>query len=364
MVAPLNNFADPSSSHGENMPDLKSWTLDEQKRFWFGLAHDAIQFWGLGASRLSWLGYSNNAVFKVCAPRGIYVLRMHLPGRGRAERLASELAWLQYLRQNTELFAPAPVPLPDNTAQDLFAALRPAQLAPDAVLCSLFQYKEGDTKSAKKLTAADVRAVGLYLGALHREGQFEPPTGFARPSLDWEGMFGQESLYTVGDSSISISDEQADTFERVEDCVRRTMASIDRGPGTFGLIHGDLLSKNIIFHNDQLVALDFEYCGWGYFLYDLAPLLWQLKGERPGDYAQLEDALWSGYKSKTGMDAGMRDHLEAFLAARQLLSCRWLLAKAGHPALRGLAPKLLVDRTSELRDYLTSGVLTRQSLTL
>ena len=35
------------------------------------------------------------------------------------------------------------------------------------------------------------------------------------------------------------------------------------------------------------LRLDFEYCGWGFYLYDLAPLLWQLKGERASDYLML-----------------------------------------------------------------------------
>jgi len=364
LVVLLNNFTDPLSSHGERMPGFANWTLDEQKRFWFGLARDVIELWGLGASRLSWLGYSSNAVFKVTAPRGIYVLRLHLPGRVRAAYLESELAWLQYLRMNTDLLAPAPVPLQEDGAEVLFTSLKPAELAPDVVLCSLFEYIDGESQSAQDLTAADVRAVGAYLGTLHREGQFEPTDGFMRPRMDWEGLFGDESPYSVRDSIISPTTEQADTFEQVEDRVRSAMAAIDRGPDSFGLIHGDLLAKNILRCDGQPAALDFEYCGWGYFLYDLAPLLWQLKGERPNDYGTLEAAMWAGYTSKTGLDERMRAHLEGFIAARQLASCRWLLANAGHPALREIAPKLLEDRTLELRDFLKNGVLNRTSLTL
>lgn len=197
------------------MPGFANWTLDEQKRFWFGLARHAIELWGLGASHLSWLGYSSNAVFKVNARGGIYVLRLHLPGRVRAAYLQSELIWLQNLRLNTDLLAPAPVPLQDNAADLLFTSLKPAQLAPDAVLCSLFKYIDGESKSARELSAEDVHAVGAYLGRLHREGQFEPPDGFMRPRMDWEGLFGEESPYAVRDSIIRTIPEQTDTFEQV-----------------------------------------------------------------------------------------------------------------------------------------------------
>ncbi len=346
------------------MPGFEHWTLDEQKRYWLGLARDVIELWRLGGARLSWLGYSSNAVFKASTRSGIFVLRLHRPGKVRAERLESELRWLQYLSQNTDLLAPLPVPLPDYARDVLFTSVRPARLEPDAVLCSLFEFIDGESKSAQELSAVEVHAVGVYLGKLHREGQFEPPPGFKRPRMDWEGLFGAESPYTADEPIIAPSNEQADTFAQVENHLRSVMDAIDRGPDSFGLIHGDLLAKNILFRAGQPVALDFEYCAWGYFLYDLAPLLWQLKGDRPADYPLLEEALWSGYTAKTTVNPQARAHLEAFMAARQLASCRWLLAHASHPTVRAVAPKLLEDRAAELRDFLSSGVLKRQSLTL
>ena len=358
------------------MPEFANWTLEEQKRFWFGLARAVILRWRLGPARLSWLGYSGNAVFKVISPGGIYVLRLHLPGKVRAEYLESELTWLQNLRQNTGLLAPSPVPLPD-TAQDkvtdnapdnsskvLYTTVKPAQLAPGAVLCSLFEFIAGEPKSAQSLSSADVYAVGLYLGKLHREGQFVAAAGFLRPSMDWQGMFGAESPYAVQDAIIAPSAEQADIFAQVEKRLRAALSAIDRNARNFGLIHGDLLAKNILFRAELPLALDFEYCGWGYFLYDLAPLLWQLKCERAAEYPQLEAAMWRGYISQTGLDEDLRVQLEAFIAARQLLSCRWLLANASHAALRAVAPKLLAERAAELRGFLDSGVLKRKSRTL
>ena len=350
--------------YGEQMRGLANWTLEEQKRFWCDLAHEVIEQWGLGRSRLSWLGYSNNAVFAVNTFGGRYVLRLQMSGRVSAEFLESELVWLQRIRLNTKLLAPVPVPLQVDGAEVLFASVSPARLSPDAVLCCLFEFVYGESRSAKELSADDVYSVGAYLGTLHRAGQFEPPDAFSRPRMDWEGLFGEESPYLARDSIVSLSGEQARIFEQVEDCVRTAMSTIDRGPESFGLIHGDLLAKNILYCDDLPVALDFEYCGWGYFLYDLAPLLWQLKGERPAEYIYLEDAMWSGYASETGLTEHERDRLEIFIAARQMASCRWLLANAGNPTVRQVAPQLIEDRAMELRDFLENGVLKRKSRTL
>lgn len=346
------------------MPEYANWSLDEEKRFWLALAHEVIQHWRLGAVHLDWLGYSGNAVFKVGAPGGSYVLRMHLPGRVRADYLASELSWLRYLRAHTSLLAPVPLPLPGNESDALYYAHRLAPQEPDVVLCCLFEYLAGESKPAQDLSSADLYALGIYLGTLHQDGQFEAPSGFARPKMQAETMFGAGSLYAIRDASIALTAQQADIFERVQTRLRAEMAGIARNSSSFGLIHGDLLAKNILFRAGTPVALDFEYCAWAFFLYDLAPILWQLKGERPGDYPQLEEALWRGYTAKTGIDMRARDRLEVFIAARQLASCRWLLAHAAHPEMRALAPRLLADRTQELRGYLETGLLQRRSLTL
>ena len=130
--------------------------------------------------------------------------------------------------------------------------------------------------------------------------------------------------------------------------VGQVMARLDREPASIGLIHADLLSKNALFGRAAVAALDFEYSGWGYFLYDLAPLLWGLRGERRADYAPLEDALLDGYRSARPNAQVDREALEAFVAARQVASCRWLLQNRHHPHLRSAAPDLIRQRTAEL----------------
>ena len=142
------------------------------------------------------------------------------------------------------------------------------------------------------------------------------------------------------------------------------MARLDREPASFGLIHADLLSKNALFGRNGVAALDFEYSGWGYFDYDLAPLLWELRGERPADYARLEDALLEGYRSARRDARIDREALEAFVAARQLASCRWLLQNRHHPHLRSATPDLIRQRAAELEYFLNGGVLQRRSPTL
>jgi Ser/Thr protein kinase RdoA (MazF antagonist) len=128
------------------------------------------------------------------------------------------------------------------------------------------------------------------------------------------------------------------------------------------MIHGDFITKNTIFQGDQVCALDFEYCAFGYFLYDLAPALLGLSPLE--HYAMLKDALWQGYTAYRPLPDRYRDYLETFVAGRHVASCRWIASNLDNPQIREHAPQILADRTDELRDFLRTGRLERKSAIL
>ena len=341
------------------------WTLAQQQALWQSLASEALSVWGLRGREVSWLGYSSNAVFKVVTAGGDFVLRLHAPGPVTSARLRSELAWLRHIRQQSDLLAPFPLPVADGVAQDSLVALAHAQLPPPhQVFACVFAYMPGDGKAAQALTQDDVCAVGRYLAQLHTGGQFQPPADFERPRLDAEGFFADDSPYASSREGDALTAAQLAVCREVAQTVEAAMARLAQLPGSFGLIHGDLLAKNVLFTADGVAALDFEHCAWGYFLYDLAPLLWQLKGERADDYEDLEAVMWAGYVSLRPQANSEREDLETLIAARQLASCRWLLQNQHHPQVRAAAPTLLAGRIEELRRFLAKGRLQRRTATL
>jgi Ser/Thr protein kinase RdoA (MazF antagonist) len=347
------------------MADFKTLSLGEQQIIWMQLGCEVIKNWNLVVKDVSWLGYTNNAVLKVDTESGAYVLRLHPPGRIDIPTLIAELEWLKVIRRNTNLSAPYPKSTVVDGEDVLFVTVYSDKLpSPNLVYCTLFDYVEGEPKPAQDITSDDMRRVGEYLGKLHTAGQFTPPQGFVRPWLNWEGLFGENSPYNPRENAHIITAEQLAVFDKVANRVQQTMEDVGQDADAFGLVHADMLAKNILFYEDEPRALDFEYCGWGYYLYDLTPLLWQLKSERSYDYQQLEDAMWAGYTSVKPQPDSYRDLLDVFIAGRQLASCRWLAVNLDHPMVRDIAPQLLAQRTEELKQFLDTGKLERQSRTL
>ncbi len=347
------------------MTDFCEQTAEQQRQLWLEVAAVALRRWKLSPTTLRWLGQGRNFTLKATARGGDYTLRLHPPGSVTAERLRSELRWLASLRRDTDLLAPCPVAAHLAGGERLFVEARHQALPPPGVaFAALFEFIPGEVKSARELTAKEVYRIGAFLGALHSRGQTIGRGQHEGPRLDWAGIFGGDSPYASAAENAILGADDLGILRAVGRALRSPLSALATKPEAMGLIHADLLAKNIVFRGDAIAALDFEYCAWGFYLYDLAPLLWQLRGERAGDYRALEEAMWRGYASEKPMAAGDRQLLEPFVAARQLASIRWLLANWRNPTLREIAPTLIAERCAELRDFLNTGVLRRATPTL
>ncbi len=344
------------------MTDLSQATSDRGP-LWLEIAQEALRRWPIRAQTICWLGQGSNLLFKVRTADADYALRLQPAKSGGEARLRSELRWLSLIRRETDLLAPMPVePLVDGRAQPILELSHDLLPPPSGFYAALFEYIDGEVKPARDLSTGDVYRIGEYLATLHSAAQFVAPAGFDRPRLDWEGLFADDSPYAA--PKYSLPAEQRAILDEVAAQLRSPMSALASRADASGWIHADLLAKNIVFQADSIAALDFEFCGWGFYLYDLAPLLWQLKGERAADYQALEDALWSGYTAIKKLADSDRGLLEALIAARQAASIRWLLSNLDNPKLRALAPPLIAERCAELEAFLQAGCLRRRSATL
>lgn len=346
------------------MTNFANWS-NHERQLWLDIADQAMRRWRLTPLSIRRLGLGSNIVFMVTTRAAKYVLRLQQARDGKAAQLRSELQWLAAIRRNTNLLAPLPVLALADGHEQLYLGLRHDMLPPPSLVYAvLFEYISGGIKSARELIARDVYRIGEYLGRLHSDAQFDAPADFDRPRLDWEGLFGYDSPYATPRQRSNTSAAQRAILENVAQHLRAPLTKLACKPGSTGLIHADLLAKNIVFRADAIAALDFEFCGWGFYLYDLAPLLWHLKGERASDYHVLEDALWRGYTSVRPTSDGDRELLEPLIAARQLASIRWLLANLRNPTVGEAAPPLIAGRCEELKVFLETGILRRSTLTL
>lgn len=332
----------------QSVPDA----YDPQYTYWLRLAQKALAAAGYVQAQLNWLSQTHNAVFKVEYSGEQSILRLHQPDSIAQVRLQSEVTWLQALRQAGIQAVPevrAVVHLTDDAGR--------------AVSGVLFAYLPGISKTPHELSAKEWRAIGSILGRIHRVAQsFDPPSGFDRPRLDFTGLFETGGLYDPGENHVLFEPEQLAVIQSAMDRVRAAFDALDFQPVDFGMIHGDLLLKNVLFRDNHLYVLDFEFCGWGSYLYDLAPLLWQLKSD--ARYEVWADYVMRGYFDVIPEAAEHANLIENLIVARQIASMRWLARNQQLPMVAGRATDLIDQRATELRQFLKTGKLLRHSVTL
>jgi Ser/Thr protein kinase RdoA (MazF antagonist) len=338
------------------MQSFSSLTYDEQLVRLTQAARRVLRAYGLEGAQITSLLYVNNAVFSVETHDAKFALRLHRQGLRRADAIESELRWLDAICRDTSL----PVPRPIKTLDGAWLANTHVEGLEAPVNAVLFGWVEGVFYNPSAITLAMAERLGAFLAHLHRYSEtFQPSDSFYRPRLDWEGLFGTDSPYNPGAGSAIFSADQRDVLDAVGERARQTMHALGESPGDFGLIHADFIAKNYLFDGNKVCAIDFDDCGYGYYLYDLAPPLLQLSSE-PG-YDALKAALWGGYTAVRPLPEHERAALEVFIASRHVASCRWIAGNLHNPNVRARAPQIIAERVEELRRFLQTGVVERRS---
>jgi Ser/Thr protein kinase RdoA (MazF antagonist) len=301
------------------------------------LAQSALAEFGLSDARLTFIAQGENTTFRVDAPRAAprqpaddpfvenrYVFRVHRPGYQSAASIGSELAWLAALRRDAGLVVPEPVPVPASQATFLVKASTPG--VPEQRNCSLLRWLKG-RHANRRLRLDHFRALGQLMGQLHlHASRWQPPPAFTRRHWDWDGLFGDNAGFNLSAKEVwaLVPSPYDELFAVVADRARQLFAELGQGSDVFGLIHADLFlggDGNVLFSGGAARPIDFDDCGFGYWVYDLAvPLAhWQGSEIWPG----VRDALLKGVAQVRPVPQTQLAHLDLFMAARHVSETLW-----------------------------------------
>ncbi len=299
-----------------------------------GVAVRALEAYPLVDPELRFIADEENCTFRVDATapdgRDRFLLRVHRPARhGRnvdsAAAIDSELRWLTALRSATDLLVPAPF----RTAEGKLTAVAASPDMPEPRVCSVLRWMDG-RMHADSPRAVHLRRLGSVMARLHNHAaHWRVPPGFVRIRWDWETFFGNEMVYGgVGAADVwdLLPDELRRRFARVAARMSRVMTQLGEDADNFGLIHADLHLANALFWRDQVKVIDFDDCGFGYWLYDIAVSLWELRHR--DDYEDFRSALIDGYVLHRPLPPGGLVYIDDFIAAREVAFGLWFTGTA------------------------------------
>ncbi|KAF0675942.1 phosphotransferase enzyme family protein [Profundibacterium mesophilum] len=269
------------------------------------------------------IAHRENAVFLLALGDGRRgALRLHRGGYQGDAHIRSELAW-------TEAIAGAgfPCPAPIRSLSNALLECLP---------CGTRASVTGWIDAAPFAPAAppDFHALGARIAALHRASDaIALPEGFERPAWSAEGLLGEEPLWGRFWENPALDPGEAALLGALRPELRHALRGMD---ADWGLIHGDLLSGNLLHGERGPVIIDFDDGGWGWRLYDLGTALIESVGA--ADFSERRDAIAEGY----GLGDARR--LSLFVLLRALASAGWVMSRTrrGDPRQRAYALRALV----------------------
>ena len=270
---------------------------------------------------VSMINLSENATYRIDAPDGRrWALRVHRDGYHTRAAIASELAWLTDLRQTGVVITPVPVKARDGKL--IRSVDHPSLTRPRHVVLS--DWETGIEPGINEELAGPFEVLGEVTARMHIHArQWQRPSWFTRHSWDFETSLGDERPHWGRwRDGMGVDAGKAKLFGRTVDLIGKRLAAYGQGPERFGLIHCDLRLANLLIDGATVKVIDFDDCGFGWYMYDAAtPISFY---EHEPHVGELIESWKKGYRRVLDLPAADEAEIPTFVMLRRLLLVAWI----------------------------------------
>lgn len=311
----------------------------------------ALDRYGLSDQRaLRMINLSENATYLVNDPGtgrdGI--LRVHRVDYHGRDAIESELDWLTALRLETEVSTPRVIP---TTSEDRVVTVEVEGQPRHAVL---FEVVPGIEPDHVTLGTDSFETLGALTARMHRHSRsWVKPESFTRFRWDWEHSLGDRPRWGRWQDGIGVGPEEAAVLGAAGALVRQRLATYGKSADRFGLVHADLRLANLLVDGDQVNVIDFDDCGFSWFMYDFGTAVSFI--EHDPRLSEWQEAWLRGYRSVEDLSVEHEEMLATFVILRRLLLVAWMGSHSHSRECQEIGPGYTADSLGLARRYVASG---------
>jgi len=297
------------------------------------LAEQALSLYALPTNlSVNLICLSENETYKVEAPSGKrWALRVPRPGYQSQNALASELAWLVALRQDGVVATPVPVA---GLNGEWIQIARPTSVAEPRYVV-LFEWESGRQPDAGMDLRQCFHSLGAIAAKMHLHSRtWQRPAGFERFTWNFETALGEVSRWGRWRDGLGMDAAKLDLFGRTAELIQQRLARYGSGPDRFGLAHCDLRLANLLMDGSQVKVLDFDDCGFGWYMYDAATSVSFF--EHLPDVPGLIELWLEGYRTVREVGKADEEEIPTLVMLRRLLLVAWLGSRSESDPARSL----------------------------
>ena len=311
------------------------------------LAIDALKEFPIGKYELKFIHHGENTTFKVITKKKNYLLRIHCRSHRTKAAFQEELKWLDSLSKKTSLSVQKPI----RSKRNSFIVYVGNEKVGHQRYCDLLEWQDGHIKNRK--SSKTFFQVGKLIGELQKNSIKSKH----RHYWDAEGLTGKNA--TLGGLPAVYSDfpKQAKELERLRKFLNQKLKRYERKNGhKLSMIHADLHFGNMIWNKGVVQPIDFDDCGYGLELYDLAVTLTQssvyFKKVGKKQAALSKKALLDGYRTFKTISDDDLEILPYLVATRVLAMIGWLYERRDNPRLESYLKKSLSMKIKLIKQYI------------
>lgn len=287
---------------------------------------------------------SENATLLVTTAARKYALRIHRADYHGRQEIESELLWLDALREGGICVPEALYDRGGERIQTLPLAEGGCRYA------VMFHWINGEMPTTDVDPAA-FRQLGRITARLHQHSRsWQKPEGFRRIIWDHQTMVSPTSHWGDWRDVSGLAPGEHQVVEEAIAHIRQKMAEFGQSPRHYGLIHADLRLTNLLLHNGETRVIDFDDCGMGWYLHDLAAAI-SFAEHHPSAPAWVENWL-HGYEQVAHISDSELAIVPAMLMQRRIQLTAWVASHRDTEMAQSLGPQWASHTVRLCRRYL------------
>lgn len=265
------------------------------------------------------LKFSENIICELKTENDRAVIRINRPGYHNLEELENELLWITEINKKTDVHTATVYTGVDGKILHEFTSGSGL-----IYTYSIQAFLSGIPlrKLQGKNRMEQLKQVGRIAAKLHTMEEDNPhiPDKFRRFTWDIPDTLREGARWGYFLSVNSFAKDDRKLFEAAAEKIERRLLKYGRSSKNYGLIHADLHSENILVDGNEMSLIDFDDCGYSWYLYDLASAVSQQSEE----IGEMVHAYVEGYQEIRMLSEVDRSEIETFVLLRRLVRLGWM----------------------------------------
>ncbi|MFJ9968696.1 phosphotransferase enzyme family protein [Streptomyces avermitilis] len=296
--------------------------------------------------------YEDNAVWRITPPDrdSSFVARLSVRDGRPAHQQRSEMRWLESLASARTVAVPEPV----TTTSGHYVVPINVPGHDEPATLALLHWLPGTAEPPYRQPGV-AQQMGIATAHLHEHAATIHLPEFDRPVWDAETILHNGSALTSPGAHEQLGAHGTTALRKITELI--TPALQEGRPIDRGRIHGDLHRENMIaLPGSGVGVIDFDDCGTGHYLLDIATVLssvHRIAPKEPGDYEDFARAYLDGYTQVRPLPTDWARLLEPYLLLRDAFILNFVTTAAPLNAdVASWGPRRIAGIMANMQAYL------------